>query len=123
MAVQIATEVAITPQVGATTTYTGPDFSNQQARGVVVVLVTSAIGTGSVTLSIQGKEPGAGSYYTLLAGAAVVTNTTNRYTVYPGLTAAANVTVSDVLPKTWRILVTANNANPATYTVGACMLV
>ena len=114
---------AMTIPAGATTTQTGADITNPAARGIKVVVVTTVIGTGSITLTIQGKDPASGTYYTILVGAAIVTNTTNVYTVYPGLTPAANVTASDVLPQTWRLLVTANNANAATYTVGFSTLV
>jgi hypothetical protein len=79
------------------------------------------VGTGSVTLSVEGKDQVSGKYYTILTGAAVTTNSTNVYRVYPGLTAAANATVSDILPETFRITVTHNNANAATYTVGASL--
>ena len=104
---------------GATTTQTGPDIvSDMGARGVRVVLDMTAFGTGSVTLTIQGKDRGSGKYYTLLAGAAVVSNATFTYTVFPGATVAANVSANDCLPDIWRILCTANNANPTTYTVG-----
>jgi len=93
-------------------------------RGVVVVAVTTAIGTGSITVVIEGKDKASGTYYTLLTGVAITTNTTNRYyTVYPGLTAAANVVASDVLPEIWRVRVVANNANPSTFSVGAATLV
>jgi len=114
---------ALTIAAGSTATVTGPDMVNQSARGVKVVVVTTVIGTGSITLTIQGKDPGSNTYYTLLASAAIVTNTTGIYTVYPGLTAAANVTATDVLPQVWRLLVTANNANAATYSVGFSTLV
>ena len=117
-----ADAVSFPPQTAQTVSVNGTDQVNYNARGVTIVLVTTAIGTGSITLTIQGKDPGSGTYYTLLAGAAVVTNTTNRYTVYPGLTAAANVTASDVLPNAWRIVITANNANAATYSVGGSTL-
>ena len=93
-------------------------FDNLGSRGVKVVVRTTVIGTGSITLSIQGKDVASGTYYTILAGAAVVTNTTNVYTVFPGMVVAANVSANDALPRTWRLLVTANNANAATYTVG-----
>jgi hypothetical protein len=110
---------ALNVPAGSTATVTGGDVtSDLGARGVTVYVKTTAIGTGSITVTIQGKDVASGDYYTLLAGAAIVTNTVNRYTVYPGLTAAANVTASDVLPAVWRIIATANNANPATYTVG-----
>lgn len=104
---------------GATTTQTGPDIvADQGARGVTVYAKTTVIGTGSITVTIQGKDVISGDYYTLLAGIAITTNTVNRYTVFPGATIAANVSANDCLPSVWRILVTANNANPATYTVG-----
>src|SRR3954451_3932634 len=97
---------------GSPITIAGPDItSDLGAAGVTVYVKTTAIGTGSITVTIQGKDVASGDYYTLLAGVAITTNTVNRYTVYPGLTAAANVTASDVLPAVWRVLVTANNAN------------
>lgn len=102
----------------STATVNGPDMMNTGARGVTVYVKTTAIGTGSITVTIQGKDRASGDYFTLLAGAAIVTNTTNRYTVYPGYAVAANVSASDVLPGTYRIIVTANNANPVTGTVG-----
>lgn len=114
---------ALNIPAGATTTQTGPDMQNPDNRGVSVILDTTVIGTGSVTLTIQGKDVASGKYYTLLAGAAVATNATNRYTVYPGAAVAANVSANDQLPAVWRILVTANNANPVTYTVGGSTLI
>lgn len=117
-----AQDITLLTQVGATTTQASPDQVNVNGRGVKVVLDMTAAGTGSVTLTIQGKDPASGKYYTLLAGAAVVTNVTNVYSVYPGAPVTANVSVNDALPRTWRVLATANNVNPASYTVGASVL-
>jgi|SRR5882762_532783 len=103
----------------ATTTQTGTDQTNVTGRGVIVVLDMTTVGTGSVTITIQGKDTASGKYFTLLAGVAVTTNSTNVYTVYPGGPASANASANAPLPRTWRVLVTANNANPTTYTVGA----
>jgi len=94
------------------------DIINYNGRSIHVVLDMTVVGTGSVTLTIEGKDPLSGKYYTLLAGAAVVTNVTNVYKVGPGLPATANVSANDILPRTFRISVTANNANSATYSVG-----
>lgn len=116
------TDATVLNVSAATTTQPSPDQLNYVGRGVKVVLSMTAVGTGSVTLSIQGKDAVSGQYYTILAGAAVVTNGVNVYTVYPGVTAAANVSASDVLPRTWRVLVTANNANATTYSVGASVI-
>lgn len=113
---------SLAPFVGATTTFTGPDWINMNSRGVRVVLDMTAFGTGSVTLAIQAKDQVSGKYQALLTGAAVVSNATFVYVVYPGLTPVANLVVSDVLPYCWRIVCTANNANPATYTVGGSTL-
>lgn len=115
--------VGFPPQVAATSTFTSTDQQNNGCSGIVVYLKTTAIGTGSITLTIQGKDKQSGDYYTLLAGAAVTTNTVNRYTVAPRLTPVLNVTANDVLPETWRVQIVANNANPTSYTVGASLAV
>jgi len=48
---------------------------------------------------------------------------TTVLTVYPGLTAAANVTVNDVLPRTWRVITAIGGSTPAvTATVGASVI-
>lgn len=114
---------ALITAVAATTTQTGADQSNSCYRGIKVVLDMTTVGTGSVTLTIQGKDVASGKYYTLLVGAAVTTISTNVYTVFPGAPATANVSANDMLPPNWRILVTANNANATTYKVGASLVV
>jgi hypothetical protein len=101
-----------------TTTQTSADLANTNARYLHVILDMTVVGTGSVTVTINGKDPASGKYYLLLAGAAVVTNVTNIYKVGVGLTAAANAAANDVVPATFQIVVTANNANSATYSVG-----
>jgi hypothetical protein len=108
---------------GATTTQTSADQENPNARGVIVTLDMTSAGTGSVTLEIDAKDPISGKYTALLTGAAVTTNSTNQYIVYPGAPVTANVSASDPLPDTWRAKVTANNANATTYTVGASYII
>lgn len=105
-----------------TTTQTTSDQTNFNHRGIIAVLNVTVAGTGSVTLEIDGKDPVSGAYYAVLTGVAVTTNSTNVYRAYPGLTASANATANDILPRTWRIKVTANNANTITYSVG-CILI
>lgn len=101
-----------------TTTQTLPDLVTNGAQFLNVVLDMTTVGTGSVTLTINGKDPASGKYYLLLSGAAVTTNSTNRYKVGPTVTASANVSAQDYLPYTIQIVVTANNANPAVYSLG-----
>ena len=110
-------------QNGATASVNSPDLLNPYGRGLLVFINMIAAGTGSVTFTIQGKDPGSGTYYTILATAAIVANGFTVLRVYPGLTAVANATVSDVLPRQFRVIATANNANPTNYTVGACVIV
>lgn len=114
--------IAIFASAAHTTTQTSADQTNYNARGVVVVLDMTVVGTGSVTLEIDGKDPVSGKYYAILTGATVTSNSTNVYTVYPSNTVTANVSASTVLPRTWRVKVTANNANSATYSVGAMLV-
>ena len=59
----------------------------------------------SLTLTIKGICPISGKKYTILAGAAVSTVSTNVYTVFPGMTAASNVSANDFIPKTFEISV------------------
>jgi hypothetical protein len=119
----IDANTALITATAATTSQTGADQVNVNGRGVKVVLDMTTIGTGSVTLTIQGKDVASGKYYTLLAGAAVVGNSTNVYEVYPGAPATANVSANATVPRTWRVITTANNANATTYTVGASVIV
>lgn len=114
--------IVVLASAARTTTQTQADQTNYNHRGIIAVLDMTLVGTGSVTLEIDGKDPVSGKYYAILTGVAVTTNSTNIYRVYPGLTAVANATVNDVLPRTWRVKVTANNANSATYSVGAMLI-
>jgi hypothetical protein len=105
-----------------TATVVGPDNQNTGVSGVKVVVDITAIGTGSWTLVVEGKDKISGKYYPILTSAALVATATTVLTVYPGLTAIANVTVSDVIPEIWRLRLIANNANPVTGTVGVSTL-
>lgn len=106
------------PSGSRTATQTSPDLPSRGFRGIDVILDMTVVGTGSVTLTINGKDLASGKYYPLLAGAAVTTNSTNRYRVGPWLAASANAIGQDVLPDIFQLVCTANNANAATYSLG-----
>lgn len=111
------------PSASRTTTQTSADLVNAGGSDALhVILDVTVPGTGSVTLSINGKDPASGKYYALLTGAAVTTTTTNVYRVGLGITVAANSAANDMVPQTMQIVVTANNANPVTYSVGYNLL-
>jgi len=114
-----ASDVTLLASGARTTTQTSADLLNVGGCSALnVVLDMTTVGTGSVTITINGKDVASGKYYLILAGAAVTTNSTNRYRVGPTITAAANSIAQDYLPRTFQIVVTANNANSATYSVG-----
>ncbi len=103
------------PSASRSTTQAGANQDGMEYRGIYVYVSITAIGTGSITVAIQAST-GAGQV-TILASAALVANGTTILRLFPGATPAANLTANDVLPARWRLLVTANNANPVTYSV------
>lgn len=112
-------EVVLLPSASRTTTQTSGDLQNLGGRSDLrVILDMTTVGTGSVTVTINGKDPASGKYFLILAGAAVTTNSTNTYKVGVNVAASANAIAQDYLPPTFQIVVTANNANAATYSVG-----
>lgn len=106
-----------------TATVNTSDQTNFGGRGVhVTINVTAASATPSVVFTIQGKDDLSGVYYTILASAAITGTGTTVLRVYPGLTAAANVTVNDVLPRTWRVNCVHADADSITYSLGASVI-
>ena len=77
-----------------TTTQTISDIDTNGCKYLNVVLDMTTVGSGSVTLTINGKDPASGKYYLILSGAAVTTNSTNRCKVGPNITASANAKVN-----------------------------
>ena len=59
--------------VARTASLNAPDQRNQLQRGVIVVFDITAVPTvDTVLLTIEGKDPVSGQYYTILAGTAQV---------------------------------------------------
>lgn len=100
------------------------DIVNYNHRGLIVVVdMTVVPGVDTVTPKIQGKDPVSGKYYDILAGAAIVATSTVVLRVYPGITVAANLAVSDLLPRTWRLFMDHSAATNFTYSAGGILLV
>lgn len=94
--------------------------NNDRARGLFVVIDTTAVtSTPSTTFKIQNQCPLSGQWITLLTSAAITGTGTVTLRVYPGLTPAANLTVSDVIGEVWRVLPEHGNSNSHTYSVSA----
>jgi hypothetical protein len=103
----------------------GADQVNPSGRGLKLVIdITALTGTApTLTVTIQGKDPVSGKYYTILASAALAAVATTVLTVYPGLVAAANLTVNDVLPRDWRVITAiAGTAPTVTATIAASII-
>jgi hypothetical protein len=98
------------------------DQTNWNGRGCKIVVNISAAGTSSLTFTIKGKDSVSGTYYTLLASAAQTGTGTVVLTVYPGVAVTANVSASDVVPRTWRVEVTGSDGSSWTYSVSAVTL-
>ena len=98
------------------------DQKNNFHRGLHLTIDITAYTAGSITVTIQGKDPLSGKYYTILASAALAAAATTVLKVYPGITAAANASVSDVLPRDWRVSVAVGGAQSITYSVGASLV-
>lgn len=85
----------------------------------VIIDVTAVTATPALTVTIQGKDPASGKYYTILASTAIATVSTTVLKVGPAFTAAANLVANDMIPSIWRVTVTHGDTDSATYSVGA----
>jgi hypothetical protein len=116
-----SSEVSLLASASRTTTQTSADQTNNvngHFLTVILDVTVNAGGAGSITLSINGKDPASGKYYAILTGVPVTAVSTNIYRLGPGLVDQLNQVANDVAPRTFQIVVTANNANPVTYSVG-----
>lgn len=95
-----------------------PDLLNSYGKGIKLAInLTASAGTSpTLTVTIQGKDPTSSGYYTILASAALSAFALTTLTVYPGITATANVSASDVLPATWRVAYTIGGSGGPTIT-------
>lgn len=109
---------AILASASRTTTQTQADQISDGALGIIVTtdVTVNAGGLGSITVTIQGKDAN-GIYYPILASAALVAVATNVLIARSGLPDTANSKAAFHLPRQYRVLVTANNANPVSYSV------
>jgi hypothetical protein len=99
--------------------YNSDDQSTSFAKGVIIFLNITAL-TGTLDLKIQAKDTVSGTYIdqpgcslAQQAGTGI-----DILTVYPGIAETANVSVSDRLPKVWRVVCTVGTG-PITFSVFA----
>ena len=120
------TEATALASAARTATTNSADLVNYNARGVMVYFsITAVPGVDTVTLTVAAKDPIAGTYETLLTGAAEAGAATKAYLIYPGAGAAANgvdVVNAYPLPRTWRVTVTHSAGTSFTYSVAVAYI-
>ena len=113
-------EYIVFPSAARTATPTAGDFYNPSGNGLYVrINATAAAATPSVVFTIQGYDPAAGAWYTILDSAAVTGISTVILRVHPALTASANLIAKDLVPLRWRVNAVHADADSITYSVGA----
>lgn len=95
------------------------DQVNKYYRGGQIIITVSAYTAGSYTPTVQGKNESTGLYYDVLVGTAIAAAGTTVLKVYPGVTPSANTAASDILPRTWRVLLTGANGQSMTLSIQA----
>lgn len=85
--------------------------------GVFIINVSAVSATPSVVFTIKGVDPGSDATWTILTSAAITSTGTTALKIYPGITAAANVAVSDILPEAVTITATHADGDSITYSV------
>ena len=123
----------VNSDLGALVTLTaasvGVASANQMTLGTVGVQVrlnvTALTGTTpTLTVTLQGYDPASGTYFTILASAAIAAVGMTVLNVFPSATAVANGSVNAQMPQQWRILTAIAGTTPAvTATVSACTLI
>ena len=98
------------------TTYSNDLYAKKEDKGVTIFGVVTTLTSNTLTFTLQGKRPD-GVYYDLLTSAASAATGTHTIKAYPGMTASANVSISEPLPPVFRIKATHTNSGTATYTV------
>jgi hypothetical protein len=93
----------------------GSDLENTNHRGCVVVVDFTAVSgtTPTCVVTLEGKDPISGKYYTILASASLNSVATTVLRVFPAATAAANLVANDVLPRNFRVKTTIGGTTPS----------
>jgi hypothetical protein len=96
----------------------GGDMENNSGHSAIIVIdITALTGGGTATFTLQGKDPHSAKYYNILASTALAGTGTTILRVGAGLTAAANLVVNDIMPKTFRVIYTEGATAVTTATV------
>jgi len=107
----------ILPSAVRTATNNSADIFKSGEKSIHAMLAISNVpGVDSVTLNIQGKDA-LGNYYNIASSAATITAINVPLRVGSGITATANVAISEYLPDVYRFQVVHSNNTPFTYSL------
>lgn len=110
--------VVVLASAARTTLQSSGVLVNGGGQQLIVYINTTVIGSASLTVTVSGVVPSAqATLYTLLASAAISTNTLTILRISPHLTAAANAIAKEIVPALFQIDVAVGNANPGTYSL------
>lgn len=112
--------------VARTATVTSDEINNRGARGLLVVVNSTAItATPIVTPSLQAYDTASSTWVTVWTAAATITTaTTTTYMIYPGASGGNFTEVDGVpIPARFRLVFTHTDADSITYSVGAHLLI
>lgn len=115
-------KVLLTSAARTAATVNTVDQLNVSGKGAVVVIDVTTFTSGTYTFTVQGRDPASGKYYTILTSAAIGSVSTVVLRVYPGLTAAANLVASDVLPTAWRVSAAGATTPNMVFSVGVMVV-
>lgn len=102
-----------------TATPTAVTIDTQGCKGILLFIdETAHASTPSVVFSVNRIDPLSGTKSLILASAAVATEGHTVLKIYPGVTAASNVSVSDIITSQVEVTAVHGNANSSTYSVG-----
>ena len=119
----VAEAVTVLASGARTTLQSSGVLTNAGGSQLIVYVNTTVIGSAALTVTIKGVVPAAQSTtYTILASAAINTNTLTILRVSPHLTASANAIAKEIVPALFQIDVAVADANPATYSVSYCLV-
>lgn len=89
-------------------------------QSMVLVINTTAAGSSpSTVVKVSGVDRTSGAIWDILASAAITGTGLVTLSIGPGVTVAANVGISQVVPPVIRVTATHGNATTHTYSIGA----
>jgi hypothetical protein len=116
------TAALVTLKAQGAGTITSGDIPNPSFAGGVFGVNLATVTSASVVVTIEGKDAASGTYYAILASAALASAGFTALTIYPGVVVSATQ-ANAVLPATYRVSVTITGGSAAvTGTIGASLI-